>query len=207
MFRVLVAAVIVLVSFRGSAEAQTTHRRTTALSVKGGMMFGLTPDRLRTDYETEYFVGGTAGFPVGSWTVVRPTVELGQLGFDVQQFLEENQRAETAIVSVTGGDYQTLLTSVDVLLGFHRPTMVAAYGILGVGYYRATTKDFTILTVEDVRTVSGQSNSGILLKGGGGVRADMNEQLGVFAEVELVYGVMETNHLVLPVAVGVYLNL
>lgn len=190
----------------GFGQLDLVHESGPAIALKGGMLSGFTPSTLRESYNTGYSVGAWASTPISSRVVVRPSIEFGQLAFDVRKFLEENQ-GQQSIVSVAGGNYHSLAVGVDALIGFSRSSMIAAYGILGGGYYRGTVQEFRVRAVDDVSIVEAESSSGIGLTGGAGIRADMNEQLGAFAEMKLVYGVMNQNHLVFPIGVGIFLKL
>lgn len=202
-FLVLVLLSVPSLSF---AQLDLVHEPGPTIAIKAGMFSGLTPSTLRDNYNGSYSAGGWASMPVSSRLVIRPNIEFGQLAFDVRRFLEDRQD-NSDIVSVTGGDYRSLTIGVDALIGFNRSSMVAAYGILGVGYYSGTIKDYRVQEIESLSVFEGESDSGIAVTAGGGIRADMNEQIGAFAELKLVYGLMNQNHLVLPVGVGIFLKL
>ncbi len=188
------------------AQLDLVHEPGPTFAVKAGMFSGLTPSTLRENYNNSYSAGAWASMPISSRLVIRPNIEFGQLAFDVRSFLEDLQD-NSNIVSVTGGDYRSLAIGIDAVIGFNRSSMVAAYGILGGGYYSGATEGYRVQRIESVSVVEGESESGIALTGGGGIRADMNEQLGAFAEVKFVYGLINQNHLVVPVGVGIFLKL
>jgi hypothetical protein len=206
MRKLLLSIIFLLTPGLGFAQLDLVHEPGPAIAVKGGMSMGLTPATLRENYTTSYAVGGWASTPVNAWLVLRPAIEFGQLAFDVREYLEDHQNAQT-IVRVTGGDYRSLAIGLDAVIGFNRSSMVASYGIIGVGYYSGIIEDFRIRAIEDVSIVEGESDAGLGLSGGAGIRADMNHRIGAFAEMKVIYGRMGQSHLVFPVGVGIFLKL
>ena len=206
MRKYLLSLVLIVLPSLGFAQLDLVHRPGPTIALKAGMFRGLSPSGLREDYKGSYSAGAWVSVPVSSQFVIRSIVEFGELAFDVRNFLEE-RTGEPNVVSVSGGDYRSLAIGIDALIGFNRSSMVAVYGLAGLGYYSGTVKDFRVRAIDSVSEVEGESDSGIGLSAGAGIRADMNEQLGAFAEGKVVYGLMDQNHLVLPIGVGLFLKL
>lgn len=187
----MIAALAVLALVTAPAAAQTSFHFNTGLTMPTGDVGDV--------YKSGFNLGGTVEFGFGSAFSVE-----GALGYNRHSIDQEGILAQAGVSGVSleieGGNATVITAMVNGKLSGPRDGKVQGYVSGGAGLFRAGIGDVSIQGV----TIEGESEAALGVNVGGGVRAAINDAIGVFGDVGYVIGFTEDSSTkIIPIRAGV----
>ncbi len=178
---IVAALCCVMFSVHLSAQVDSSHLKTTEISLSGGTSLPYLPKNFHDEWKNGWYAGAGVGLTLvpgsAGYASILLTVDINRFAFDYQKYRDN---ALPAVITTSRNPVWAVNSmlifrgTVTSLSRFFQPYLLA-----GIGYHHISQGDI-IVGGDLVDTISGESRASFAWTAGAGFDVPVNDQIGVF---------------------------